>query len=429
MSYSVNMISQSATKYINKSAELVSTCLVRPRFDLFIYSYTADSPELDRLIEYLIADLQLKRPKKHSKVLRAVLVNLIYMQHDTVGLFRGNITVPKRANPDCIGQTALRTVLDTMSDAGLIVQNIGSKQQGCLTLIRPTEKLLSMLRCRDLRPYWEGGNLELITRYDPIRLKNRNKKAIDYIDTEYTIEVRSFLHEYEEFLSNIDIVYRLNGEDISISYPFNVRRTFNNASFELGGRISAPWTSIPSFARSTIEIDGERTVEIDMPSSTINLLYRLATGHGYTEGDAYFLSVDGLDVPRKFIKAFLTIAQNTRSVNFEEAYFNYLEEKKIKDEFLLLGVSLAELRKNIAVKHGRIWHLLFKPEIGMKIQWSESELIYLVLRELTRRGIPSLSVYDSIIVKKSDERVGRKVLDFITTQGTCVYLRNLADLT
>lgn len=392
-------------------------------FDMFVYSYTAESEVLDQLIQDLIVELELMRPKKHSLVLRVVLMNLIYSGHELVGLYRANCKVAQRINPDQVGQQALRAVLDSLEKAGYIGSKKGSKSEKRITLIWQTERLKNLLRGRSLEPYWLGGDLQLIRRLDPVVLKSRCGKEVDYQDTAYTVEVREFLMEYEEFLELFDIGYRWDSKDEWIAPPFNIRRSFNHGSFYKGGRISSPWTRLNKDARRTLTINDFPTSEVDMPCSSVNLMYRLATGKPYQEGDAYQVTVEGIPVPRPFSKKFLSIAQNTTGRGVQEAFQKELVKMGREEEFFQ-WFSISKLQEALLHKHHLIKQYLFKPSVGMKLQWAESELVYLVLKKLTEQGIPALTIYDAFLVRELDESKVRDELNSVANGCVPTYLRN-----
>lgn len=396
-------------------------------FDRFVYSYTTDSKALDDFISELLLELELTRPAKQSKALRAVLMNLIYSHQECVGLYRStSYTMPKRLNPDQIGQRTLRTVLNALEKGDYINQDTGSKTNKTLTLITPTPKLNWAFGERFLAPYWVNGKDEpkLIRRLDPVVLKNKSKKIIDYEDTLYTNHVRETLNKYEEQLAYHDIDYVFFGKDEAIAYPFNIRRTFNHSSFHKGGRISARWTQLKKKDRKNIAIDGEKTIEIDMPCSSMNIIYRAATNAPY-QGDAYRVEIRGQIIPRKFGKQYLTIAQNNSELGTGKTFIKELKKDETWDEFQSLGITVSELKEALMQKHSTVHQYLFRPSTGMKIQWAESELVFLVLRELTERGIPTLTVFDSFIVKESDGDVVSEVLRTVSDSCMDDYLRYL----
>lgn len=402
-------------------------------FNMLVYSYTAESEALDQLVQELCVELKLSRPKKHKLALKAVLVNLIF-NRTPIGLYRAKQVQPSRKNPDYIGQKALRAVLDALARENYIKQTIGSRVDKKCTIISGTKFLTTRFKENNLKDIQAGGSLVLDTRFDPVVLKNKAGDEISYKDTAYTNEVRDFLQEYEQFLQEYQIDYNLYGipgtekngieNDTNIPQIALIRRTYNWGSFQMGGRISGPWSNITKQQRNTLCFykDGvtSRTVEIDMPCSSVNLLYRLQTGYAY-DGDAYQVRVNGIQIPRMFSKRYMNIALNSSPRGLAGAFRDSLP-KGTKDA-IRMPCTVSELKEALLQMHSPIRNYLFKPEIGMLIQWSESELVYLALKKLLALKIPALSVYDSFIVREQDAELVKEVLN-TTAKDTELYLSN-----
>jgi len=402
-------------------------------FDPFQHHYTTDSPKLDKYIQELVFILEFKRPKSKPAILKVLFVNLLYSRKNRVGIYRTtSYKLPKRHNPESIGQTSLCTVLDALVKHGYIDEVKGDYSTQTMTIISRTSKLSTGFRVNEIGAGWDLlRGTPLITRADPVVLKNKkDKKVIDYEDTDYTNEVRAFLSQYEALLDEVcDEIYPdLDHDDYRfdqgyIESPFNIKRTFNWGKFTMGGRISAKWTGISKEVRPFLMIADEATDEIDMECSSINIMYRKATGKPYQgANDAYYIEMNGEVIPRKLVKQYLTIAQNTSPHKTGGAYIKELVEIGKLEEFDELGVSVDELDKAIRAKHTQILDYLFKPSMGMKVQWSESELVFLVLKRLTSERIPALSVFDSFIVRKSDASYVAQVLGDISNNRMDEYL-------
>lgn len=405
----------------------------KEKFDQFQYHYMAESSRLDKYLDDFIPTLNFLRPKNKYKLLNTLIVNLIYSETERVGIFRSrSYSLPKRHNPNNIGQDALITVLDALLDHGYIEQELGSFSGGTMTIIKMTDKFSSSLSGYGVLPCWYGfDGVHLIANNDPVVLKSKiDKKVIDYTDSNYTNDVRSFLRLYEAFIEEVseEIYLDIDIEDYRydigyITPPFNIKRTFNWGRFNMGGRISAKWTNLSKELRPFLMLADEATKEIDMVCSSINIMYRKATGKPYQgDGDAYHIKINGEVITRNLVKQYLTIAQNTSPHKTGDAYIKELVRTGKLEEFDELGVSVDELDEAIRAKHTQILDYLFKPATGMKVQWSESELVFLVLKRLTNERIPALSVFDSFIVRESDATYVSQVLDEISDNCMDKYL-------
>ena len=139
-----------------------------------------------------------------------------------------------------------------------------------------------------------------------------------------------------------------------------VKRVFNNGSFTMGGRLSAPWGhgGLTREKRQTITIDGEETVELDFPASHLNIIYRMETGQPYPGGDAYDVDVKGKAMDEKtsrgFVKQYCTIALNTSSTtSASAAYGKWLNEQsgEKQRQWRQLGIAPVDIYRAIIDKH------------------------------------------------------------------------------
>jgi hypothetical protein len=123
--------------------------------------------------------------------------------------------------------------------------------------------------------------------WDPIILRDADKKAIEYKDTSETIRMRTVLRDYSKILNQTHIdIYDLDkpiltvGEHkrtmrLQISQQDKlVRRVFNNSKWDQGGRFYGGWWQrCPKDYRKKIKMDGVMTAEVDFSGLHIVLLY------------------------------------------------------------------------------------------------------------------------------------------------------------
>ena len=60
-------------------------------FNMFAYSYTAESEALEHLIQELCIDLELARPKKHAATLKDIVCHQHYLMLESMGNGRGDL--------------------------------------------------------------------------------------------------------------------------------------------------------------------------------------------------------------------------------------------------------------------------------------------------------------------------------------------------
>ena len=235
--------------------------------------------------------------------------------------------------------------------------------------------------------------------------------------------MRLEIKQYDKLLNNTEIVLNsVHGIPERIFKRFTVQRKFISHSFEdlvdgeftFGGRIPGPWSNLASEDRARITFNGEATIELDRTASHINAMYQVITGTPYDDGDPYHLIVDGHLVPRQIVKNFSSFMQGSKSPRGAvqsvvksykrkikkskesnglavKNYDEYLEFKKKVPPLTIINVFLD--------KHPKVRGYYNRDKAwGDYISCWESDIVFEVVMELTKRGIPCLTVYDSFIV-------------------------------
>lgn len=242
-----------------------------------------------------------------------------------------------------------------------------------------------------------------------IRLKDENKRLIDYQDNDVTNNMRGCISEWNVFSDNhhADIfipdksIRTLLCEDDSDNHHFidfnrrHLYRVFNNESFDQGGRFYGGWwQSVPGKYRRFITINGERTVEIDFSTMQASMLYaregmQLPTDKDY---DAYAL--DGLEnnednrdnVKRAYMKLINSRADQP------------LSAEGIGD--LPEGWSFDRLIEGLQKKHEPI-SMYFRTGVGLEIQRQDSKIVEQVLLRSMGQGELVLPIHDPFIARKA----------------------------
>lgn len=166
--------------------------------------------------------------------------------------------------------------------------------------------------------------------------------------------------------------------------------------------------------RSKITIDGEPTVEIDLKSSHLMILYAL-NKQPLPEGDLY--DVEG--IPRALVKVAITKMMGLGHPKFVrwpnwalaelrsgELLGYPLNDKERLEHYPVEGVTRKILRKHPVLNSLEPIHC----DWG-KLQFMESEVIIATMLDLLERGgFGVLSVHDSIIVPKSIQPIAMAAL-------------------
>jgi hypothetical protein len=255
--------------------------------------------------------------------------------------------------------------------------------------------------------------------------KNHNKPSyIDFKDTEYSIWLSEELKKYNQLLSksNISILSEDGSEEAPIRKSI-VRRAFirhkvkdgvHNTEFAFGGRMYGPWIDFSEEARKRILINGEPTIELDRTASHLNAMYQVITDNPCSDKDPYVLYAEGHLVPRQIAKNFCSFMQGSSSPRgtAQRVINNYkhkaLEEDNPKPKDVAKYEEYLAFKKNvkptaivqaILMRHSKVSDKYMKgKQFGDLIGCWESDLVFEVIIELTKRGIPCLTVYDSFIV-------------------------------
>ena len=248
---------------------------------------------------------------------------------------------------------------------------------------------------------------------DCIRLKDPEKKLIDYEEITLTTVMRERLNRWNVFLAanhHIDLllpdielanIYENNDadeaeEDVFFGYEgeqqrfvelkrIRLHRVFNNATFDEGGRFYGGWWQrIPSKFRRRITINEYPTKEFDYSNLHAALLY--AQEGLPLADDAYSLPTVS-DQYRKLIKSTFFKLVNAR------------EDQRItapKIDALPPGMNWQQLQDALIAKHQPIARH-FRSGSGLKLQRIDSDIAEQVMLRMMADDLLVLPVHDSFI--------------------------------
>ena len=381
---------------------------------------------------------------EQKKALKVVLFNLFWTQGVRLITPRDKVSLGvSRYNPHKISYKGLRTVLDGLVKCKYVTQDVGYKDfisgNSIATTTQATPKLDSFYKQHNWRSDkdWSAiKNPELVI----LRGDTKNKKPIDYVDNKYSNWLREELAKYNQLLNEeaeISLVkYNKNtGTEEVVNEYCNLRlaRKFikhhkNEFEVELryGGRMYAPWCNLSSEQRKMIRINGDKTVELDLEASSVNVIYMVKTGKRYTGGDPYHLLVNGELIPRHIVKQGATIMLNTKSINnavaaLENHYLpNVFDDKRTKknlqkaEEYKLvkLRIKPSDILKAFLDKHKSINSSFLRGKrIGDLVACQESDRVFEIVRRFTANNVPILTVYDSFIVQEQYQEILQKWMD------------------
>jgi hypothetical protein len=285
---------------------------------------------------------------------------------------------------------------------------------------------------------WTDLSVERATTTECIILREVDplgnvKVELEYDDNNDTRRMRTSLTRYNNLLRRtcIDIpefptegVLSTSGSrtiHINRTNKF-VRRVFNNGNWEDGGRFYGPWwQNIPKQWREMIRIEDEQTIEWDYSGLHIVLLYALKEMN-YWEiggGDPYQLpDRESSERLRRLLKIILLVAINAqdmtktlrgihRHINLDLEEYGWVREE---------GLEIRELVNEFAERHQPIKEYFFSGK-GVRLQNFDSRIAELVIKELTTRGIPCLTIHDSFITTRQEEQYLGLAMDKAIVQG------------
>ena len=359
----------------------------------------------------------------------------------------------ERYNPHGMGYKAYITALQGLLENGYIDQELGYKDKktwdGVSTTSWAKRKLIQYFNdCQwSENPHW---NFKYHTEYVLLRenvkrdrwdKRRKNDKLLDYKDSDYSIKLRKALKEYNELINQSQIqVIKTNKAGVeSISREFNnlhlTRKFIQHASntgevlLSYGGRMYAPWCDLSSIQRKHIRINGNKTIELDLEASAINMVYLQMTGKRYPEGDPYHLEFEelGAEIPRESVKRLTNMMFNNETMKAAvmalESYFNpsdnFDDNRSQKDKKDMKAynqmknfISPSQLGQMILEKHQLIdKYFLQGKKVGDLILCYESDRVFEIIRRFTQENIPVLTVYDSFIVEEKHQDKLMELMD------------------
>ncbi len=387
-----------------------------PKLDLFL---EVNRQQIKDLSRKLGKDIGLQ-DKRQIKGFRLLLCNMFVQGQRQVMVSRRKQSLGgKKYNPFGIGYREIISSLDALQKNGYIIQEKGSHNEGTMTTMESTDKLIQWFNDTG----WSDDRIDKrVGSYVTLResrKQNDNAVYIDFDDTKYSKWLGERIRQYDQLLSSCRIL--LSDEDSGLK-KFTIQRqfinqpsAFHNMEFAFGGDISSPWTDLPANLRKNITINDEATIELNRNASSLNAMYQVITGAPYpAKDDPYDVSVDGAVVPRHIVKNFAFFMQSSRSTKgAAHTIVNHykreaLEVKEPKDidiqqyeEYVEFKyrVKTADIAQAILDKHPKIAdHYNRGKTYGDFISGWESDIIFEVVMELTKKDIPCLVIQDSFIV-------------------------------
>jgi hypothetical protein len=231
---------------------------------------------------------------------------------------------------------------------------------------------------------------------------------VEYSDSSNTRQWRRQITRINRWLHDADIQTADGtaplrvGEDggLIVSYRRAVRRIFNNANWQHGGRLAGGfWMSMKREDRfRQIRLSGEPVADVDYQQLFPRLAYVRAQAE-QPKGDIYDVAGDGSgrDGWKTLLNAML-FAEG-RLGNWPKGSRQHFHE----------GTELRDATELLRQKHAPIAHL-FETGLGFQLFRIESDMLISVLTHLFKNGITALPLHDAVLVARSHAEAAREAM-------------------
>lgn len=393
---------------------------------VFQFTRKTTFPELSKLMENIQKELGFEH-KKAPRYFNSLICNLYlgYMGGKSVAVARNcgfwNTYNKIRDRKQKLNFRLLIQITDLLKQHGYIDCILGqhsdydkSLEANFNTRYFATEKLYSLFKTgweefieddetptikmhtiiKDKNKIEKKEAMQLTDKNTPEHIKELAKETLDYNNYLNTNAIFTYAKPYTykqaKSLKQTKTKHRF--------YPF-LQNIFNHGNWELGGRYYSiafkgkdSYQGIKREDRKTIEINGNKTAEVDFKCMHVNLLYN-SIGKEY-KGDAYRFHEN-----REVAKRALLIALNAST--FFEA------RKALYNEVVKQGYNLSEEECGSVIERLQMHHLdiagffFNNDNLGSKMQYREFTIMRKILQECKNRGIVALPMHDGLIVEES----------------------------
>ncbi|WP_439407954.1 hypothetical protein ACNJX9_04540 [Bradyrhizobium sp. DASA03076] len=240
--------------------------------------------------------------------------------------------------------------------------------------------------------------------------KNGNAPLLDYRETKRTSAWHREIDRINKWLvtTNIELLaddcpLEIDEEGQVVAFfRRSLRRTFNNANWQHGGRLSGGfWMSMKRKDRfRRIRINGEQIADVDYEQLYPFLAY-VRAGADMPGGDFYDVLGDrSLRKGWKILTNALLFAEKGLKNWPYGSHEHFPKEMKFKE-----AVEL------VRRKHEPIAHL-FGTGVGYRLMRIESDVLIAVVSHLFRNGVPVLPLHDALLAAQSEAETVRSAMEY-----------------
>ncbi len=327
-----------------------------------------------------------------------------------------------------VGYKTFKPIVETMEAVGLIViskgRNIKALQfnegttsyyPGFASRFRPTQVLVSMARASGVG---QGQAREHFVHQLPkkvIEVRTKSTKAfgrkatgkrMKFEHTEKSRAMEADVKSLNKFLAG----FELEGGSFSGYRRLFARGDVDGFDFQWGGRLYGvgdySYQTIKKTERKKMTIGGEEVVEIDINASYLTILHGIA-GYPLPKRDDLY-AIGGYN--RTIVKAWITATIGHHGFHTRWPK-NAIQEIKDAGIEKSAGLTMVSLQPVILDHFPMLADWPSQKVTWADLMFTESEIIIGTMLELMHSHcIPCFSVHDSIIVRKSDQRIAMDTL-------------------
>lgn len=363
--------------------------------DLFL---CAESSDVAEFIKTVIKNSGNSNTLQFKECLQLVVSNLYLVERYSPGryvAYERNKSWKPTTNPLGIKIDPLLRAVDALQELGYLENKKGfynrNTGKGFVSRMRMTEAMKEQLIKEEvLRKDPILRSMYRHSKEPIIILKDKNKRPVSYKRTAKIREMEDKLKRCNRLLADTELTWM---DMVFHRAKKRLYRVFNNRSWEQGGRFyGGCWQEMPGDERKLIEIEGKPTVEHDYCGMQVRLLYA-KEGIEYGDGDPY--TIPGREDDRDLLKLVLLIALNAhkgkdsaiKAIISEMTM--YPKEKRTKAYLSEIITEFEEMHKPIAK--------YFYSGIGLRLQYTDSQVAERIMYNLATKGILTLPVHDSFI--------------------------------
>lgn len=405
----------------------------------------SNAKEVDALVDDLVQDIP-SRKKDGYRINMKVLVLDLYQsylcdpeQYIAYSRYKNDYSKPGSSHPyiknprvsyeyliDCVDMLASKRLIRNKKGAWFGKAG-GGNVSSFVSRMRPLSQFMDLVGQYQITPEMIGAYIEdevLVLRGAPVngikpKLKvpknNESKRMARLIRQYNTLLERTRIDVDVECMTYKDrdeLVAQLADMDLpgrkriilKLSNK-SVYRVFNNGSLKQGGRFYGGWwISAPSIVRKYITLNGDPTVELDFSAMHIHLLYaKVGVNYADKGEDAYTLeqgpySLKDPEDDRDLNKLVLLTAFNAKTPDLAaSAVFDVLRRDHKLYVYQIHNYDPIKAKLDLLKKkHPQIASLVAN-DYGRELQYYDSCVVEKVISYFIKKGIPVLTVHDSVI--------------------------------